>query len=179
MMRAQSRLAGKRSILVCLVLAVACGDSEGGSEGGGGSGAAMMLPDGQCREQSDCAAGDECKRPGVVEICGGAGCPPDECNADFDCTNQGLGDICVTTQGVSLCQPACTQTGCLPQEQCAADGRCEPQACASKAECPDNFDCLQNVCFRVICEDDGTCDDGFCVRKECYPEAGRCEPPPA
>jgi hypothetical protein len=137
------------------------------------------LAPGQCRDTADCQAAATCVPPGVERVCGGAGCPDHECSADLDCVTAGLGDICVSIEGVRLCRPGCgADNPCGASEACNALLRCEPKACAADAECPENCSCAPNVCRRRLCSDDGACQ-GYCVRGECYDAPGVCELPAA
>jgi hypothetical protein len=135
------------------------------------------LPEGGCRDDADCAAGTACVPPEQGErVCGGAGCPEQQCSADLDCVTQGLGDICVAIEGIRLCRPGCGEEHpCAPSEACNAL-RCEPKACAGDGECPANFGCSPNVCVRRFCDDDSPCD-GTCVLGQCYGAAGTCQAP--
>ncbi len=134
------------------------------------------LDAGRCREAGDCAAQEQCLRPDAVTACAGADCPTDACSGDADCQTAGNSDVCRAIGGVRMCVAACDAVGCADHEACGEDGRCEPKRCAIDEDCPTNFACPGDICVRVVCDQDAPCS-GFCVRGECYAEAGTCELP--
>jgi len=135
------------------------------------------LTAGQCREHPDCDAAETCVRPGTVNLCDGAGCPPSQCNADFDCLGAGVDHICVNYSGVRVCEPPCSSTNpCGDHQDCGSDGHCEDKPCDADVDCPADFSCQSNLCARRFCDTDGPCS-GYCVLGDCYPEAGTCETP--
>jgi len=152
----------------------------GGTSGGGGVGST-------CRADTDCSRQNflYCAAPGSSVGCGI--CPPPgvfpTCATDADCNPDGGTQICVGACGGACPSKECVQgciddTPCSLGTHCGATHRCEALTCATNGACPANFDCVQSLCARRSCSNDGVCD-GFCVTGYCYNALGLCEQPRA
>lgn len=106
------------------------------------------------------------------------------CNNDSDCFG---GLVCDLDPPKNLClcspQPICVSpcmndAQCEEGETCDSGGHCVDQPCVSSAGCPNNFACTSaGACSRKTCTSSSDCS-GFCVKGQCYAEAGFCSPPP-
>ena len=135
------------------------------------------LEAGQCHAQADCSSSASCARPNTVNLCGGAGCPPNECNTDFDCDGKTPGWLCATYGSVRACEAPCSATkACADHQTCGSKGRCDNKACGVDADCPADFRCAANTCARRFCDNDAGCG-GYCVLGDCFPQPGHCEQP--
>lgn len=168
------RLHRSRALLIVLSVHLSsCGDSFGGGDGA------------DCRTSADCTEGmyPECFLPEAIQFPSGACgyCDPevvDECATDQDC---GSGSAC-RNQGACacggqqrICVPGCsTDAECLRGQTCDAAAHCVATVCATRQECPAQFDCSAGACARRTCSGDDDCRDGTCVTGMCFDEPGTC-----
>lgn len=157
--------------------------SAGGNPTGSSSSSGGMLGPGDCRTSADCVEpnGGFCQSPDAAPLCGICFEPPNPCTTDAECAMQDPTTICnrpPCSCGASECMVGCmSDAECPTATHCSAGHRCVPNTCASKADCPANFDCTNMECGRKACTTDADCS-GFCVNGSCYDVAGHCMLPP-
>ncbi len=183
---------------------VACDNSNGGAGGAAGAGgndggsgtssnnsssssssssSGEMLGMGDCHTNTDCVDPNAaiCLSPDADQLCGICYNPPSPCTADSECAMVDPTTICnkpACSCGESECMPGCVADGdCKAWEHCSPGHRCLPNACASNADCPVNFECASMACARKSCTTDIDCN-GHCVNSQCYEMAGHCNLPP-
>lgn len=166
------------------------GTSTSSSSGTGGNASSSsssssggMLGAGECRTTDDCVEPNIgiCQSPDAPAMCGICYEPPNPCTMDSECAMQDPTTICnppPCSCGGSECMPGCmADADCKIGTHCSAGHRCVPNTCATKADCPTNFDCTNMECGRKSCTSDAECS-GFCVNGSCYDVAGKCMLPP-
>jgi hypothetical protein len=132
----------------------------------------------QCITEQPCVAGTgpgiRCYSPSEA-YCAGPAPPPDECDADTDCSDSAY--IC---EPLGHCGQKQCVLGCGSNDDCAAhqdcaDQRCVPRTCGLESDCGPTHACLAGVCTRRLCTSSSECGDGYyCVKGECFDEPGRC-----
>jgi hypothetical protein len=164
--------------------------------------AARFVPSGGfCDEDEDCSLTYEICHPPREAPGGGGDAPPAcrmTCDSDDECVRLNRpGYICLhgrlcspsveatgRLEEMTSCEPGCTLGPCLTGETCQPDARCRPTDCQGDSDCPPNFGCRPagdggaRVCQRRTCTGDAQCQ-GFCVKGQCFPTAGKCWPPAA
>jgi hypothetical protein len=147
-----------------------------------------------CQSQSECPTlAPLCIAPGEFSGCGIC-TPTPVCQSDSDCQaiDGGFGPIGHTCDDPKLygecgscsgsgkaCISGCSSNDNCPEGQaCTATHHCVGKACASAADCPQDFECASDHCQRTPCTVDGDCPIGFCVKGACYGSFGTCMPAP-
>ena len=137
-----------------------------------------------CDEQADCPQVTVCAPPGTPFGCGSCNNQEGTCTDDAECKAQGATQICELIPCTCDNNKACAQ-GCVDDTTCAegetcdlAANRCRATTCDDPADCPANFDCVNQRCTRASCTDHAECV-GFCVEGSCYSSLGECRPPSA
>jgi hypothetical protein len=133
---------------------------------------------GKCTTERACVAdrsGIRCYAPDE-SVCAGPAPPQDECNADADCTPADGPMICEPAGhcGMTKCVPGCIDAmDCEEFQECSAESRCTPKACAANDTCGADHACVSGICTRRKCESSSECE-GYCVKGSCYDTPGSC-----
>jgi hypothetical protein len=153
-------------------------------------------PPGRCRDSNECIVQNSgfCLVPGGFPGCGPTPAPVptwNQCQTDSDCHSRGDTFICApvdpaTCQFGLACMAGCqADSDCRIDQTCDELHRCVARPCASDADCPQLFACLEGsassllACQRRGCLLDADCQGGLCVTGYCYDELGTCVLPPA
>jgi hypothetical protein len=137
-----------------------------------------------CGEQADCSDVTACVPPGTELACGSCNNQENSCADDAECKAQRPTAICepipCSCDGNKACGDGCVDdTTCAEGETCdLAANRCRATTCDDIADCPANFDCVDQRCTRAICTEDAECV-GYCVEGSCFSSLGECRPPSA
>lgn len=140
-----------------------------------------------CRDSLECSEVERCALPGTAPVCG-IPCPlrrdcesNDDCDGDAVCVEL-VATCCNAGELSSACRPSCATAGCVADERCRDDGRCEPTPCNDGFTCgahthcdPTSTGADAHGCARDACEDDGDCEGGFCLSGACYETLGTCQ----